>query len=1297
MVDIFKKEGIAKDIFALEGIKPPSISEQNSIALSPPKIETVPEVDAYVQEDKNKYEQLAKARMPQEQIDAIKAKGAIGFLEARKFLDYEQVAPGGGLLQAANTAIIYSAAKKLEKGEDLTVTENEALNNYLNKQIEINLRGFKVGGGIMYGAAQMPAFMIEFAATAGAGKTAQVVAEKAVTKGAEKIVVKAASKAAMAKAAGVAANVAVRTAALPTMYAPAYAERRLNDYMAVTDKGEMILQQSEESPAISALKAYGYTSIEVASELSGAAIGKHIIDPLARTLKTPLITAASKLPVKVRQGLYDAYKKLQPNATVSKVFSAGGWNGMLEELGEERVADVLRETLNLATEQDYTMEDYLNGITPSKDQLLIEAGIISIAGGVKTSSNLTMNILMQDGLSAKEAKETAQNMSSTEQEIFVSESLKKPEPMPIQDPFVAAQASAEQEVNDNESGFNRFYRDFVNGLQPIETLTKEAQAKGAEIEKGENPFYLSHTYAGVIGQVEHNLRVGTTALNKETGQFEVTGKSLKAVLDDFDNSVAHIEGSRDQREQDFNDYLIARRTLEDLKDREDVEVAEKDIQKSNDTMYALAAKYGDEFNWFDTFGKEMYEYQQRVLKNLVDSDVLSQEQYDDILSKNPNYIPFQRVLEDEAFKDFISTKGVFTDATSRKVIKKIQGSDKDIKTVQHSVIANTAKIIDIAYRNRVAKGIADLAEIMPEYVQKVPVPMKKIVVADPETGKEIETYRPTGMAPKGTITVSRNGKKEYYRVSKPLLEAVNQLGVVRFNATMQMLFAPLRWSASALRAGATLVPEFWVRNVLRDQSTAFLQSPVRPTPIDTIKGLAAVIGKTDLYNDWMRNGGSFNSYMALDDKGLERAYKELFRPQGKFAKYTRNPLNILNDISMGLEKATRVGAFRKARDSGIVGIEAALLAREATLDFSRGGVVSKGINQYVPFFNAGVQSVDKLLRTFKENPKGTMFWGIATITVPSVILTGYYLYGAPEDEREEYLEIPQWQKDMFWVFKQDGEWRRIPKPFSFGYLFGSVPERFMHWGYQGEKPEMKKFWQEFVGGIAGTISPVNDASSLLPPLMKMTIEDLTNYNFFTGRDIYPEWMDRYDPEERYNKYTSETSKAVGGTIGVSPALLDNTARGLFAGASAYALDAGDAILKQVREWNGEEVPEDPVTPSDVPVIKAFSVREPTGYQANSVSNFFDNWKDVSQAKATYDSKDGEEKQAYLEKNETRIQNYSTLKSYYDRIKEIGKMSDSVYQDTSMSSKEKVETLSDYGDQILDIAKEANKTYGENIN
>lgn len=1377
MVDIFERENIfiegtnARDIFAEQSLEVPkkqdkikqilppatdifqeeilpqvSITEKNLNALNniinlqlPDLDETYLSIKAEATRQASDFDRLARTRFSEEQINEWR-NNPISFSEAGDFLDIKDVVPLGGIKKAADTFGIINISKKVESGEELDPEEQKKLNDFIDKTVEMRTRGFSFGGGIAYYGSQMPAFMVEFAATGGVGKLAQTAA----VKGATKLGTKLALGTVASKTVGLAANVTARTAVMPSLYAPNYAERRLNDFTAITDKGELLFKESKETPAMSALKAFAYTEAEVASELSGAAIGKYVVSPIAKTLKTPLIQGVNKLPMKVKQGLYSAYKKINPNAQVSKVFSRAGWNGMIEELGEEQVNRILQESINLTLEEGYTFDQVMDGIIPSKDQLMLEAGLVSIAGGVKTSADITFNLLKQKGMIDAEAQEAVKNMSAIEQEAFVEQEIKLPESgfddwfatdreitdfriatsqldkeqqvqaneiidrlgkierwkvesdmkyysQEIQDWYkqnsitagiaasfrdnsldndiIASQIeSLEAEepppINNEESNFNIFYRDWVNSLQPIEDLTKKASELDLDVSVGEDPQLLARTYAGAIGAAKQNLQVETFVINKE-GNVVRTGKALKPILDDFDNSVLHIEANRKQREVDFNDYLVARRFIEDLQDREDVEVSEADRIKSLKTMAALSQKYGEDFAFFDTYAQEIYDYQKRILNNLVISGVISEDSYNAILKKNPNYIPFQRVLEGEEFKDFVSAKGIFTNANANKVIKAIKGSEKEVKNTFQSIIRNTVHILDISHRNKIATSIANLSQYMPENIQK--------------TDKA-----------EGAISVYRNGEKEYYKVSKPILEAVNRLHPAKLGF-MEKLFT---FPATVLRAGATLNPEFWVRNVLRDQSTALIQSKVRPTPVDMVKGLFAVIGKNDLYNEWMKTGGSFNSYMELSDTGLEKAYNELFRPRGRMERYLRNPLHILEDISGGLEQATRIGAFSKAKEKGLSGLQAAFESREATLDFARGGAKGKIVNRIIPFFNAGIQGSDKLIRLFKNNPKETIFWGTATITIPSIFLTGYYLYAADDEDREEYLEIPQWQKDMFWCFKVDGEWKRYPKPFSLGYIFGSVPERAMLWMYDGDKPEGENMFKEVVMGLGGSISPVYDASALIPPLFKTIIEDVTNYNFFLGRNIYPSWMDILEPEERKQKFTSETAILIGEQLGVSPAIVDNTLRGTLAGSAKYITDAGDIIINQVKEWNGETIPERPITDSDIPVLKAFAIRDPSGFRAVSTQNFYKNWKEIQQKHATWNKKDGEERKEYFNKNKEIILQYKPIKEFNKKIRNIGKQIDAIYDDTKMKSEEKVKRIAKLEKQIVKVAKQANKLYNE---
>lgn len=1501
-----------KDLFAAEGIDPPSLTEQNvgamngGVNISNPVTPEQQQVAGYVDHQNEQDLTLARTRFTPEQLEGFK-NNPITFTEAGKFLDYTKTLPAGGIFGGIEAWEMTHAAKKLQNGatmKDLSVEEQSVLLKHVDTQLEMNLRGFSFGGKMAYIGSQIPAFVTEFVATAGVGKLAQETA----LKGAESLAMKGALRAAT----GGVARTLTQTSLMLPQYTARYGEQRINDSMAITDKGELLVRQSTEAPAVSALKAFGYTAADVAGQIAVPAVGQYVVDPLTKAVKTPLIAAVNALPVAVKNGLYEAYKLIQPTAEVSKVFSAAGWKGMLEQLGANRVSEIIHATTDLSVDENYSWHDYIHALVPSGDQLMVEGGLIAIAGGIHTATSVSVNLLKAKGMPAGQAAETVANMTANEKEQFVEKNLPtpksdyaeattadgKPVINPAPEGILAAESSEPSHpeaeiinsqikavekaepppVLDEESNFNLVYRSMWNKLDPIQKLPDLARERGAEIPAGEDTKLLSTVYSQNIERIRQNLQVATSVFDK-AGNLVTTGKALKPIMDDFDNYFMAKEPSREQRKADFNDYLVARRYIFDLKDNKNVEVSEMKLQESADSMKRLADKYGDDFGMMKTFANEVYGFQSRILDNLVSSGVMSEDLRKKIGELHQNYVPLQKVI-DEDFHDAISSKGTFTDARMSKVIKRIKGSDLEDKDVFNSIIKNTAKILDLSARNQVAKSVADLAQYLPEHIEKTNAaivkkgtaeikvtydpklrtkleaaikffgndiqrqksvkvkgsktgntlgsysPMEKlirmkigttegvlahevghmldyslglkekmltdktvkaelqklaedrlnsdiklmkgedgikfheelhksttskkymayiknddeilanffdayvntpealaeqaptalaafekIVDADPQYAflKEIkpsvnrqqevvskDVYGEADYAPPSSITVFREGEKEYYKVSKPILEAMTKLTPSKVNFVEKLLLAPFKISANVLRAGATLTPEFIARNILRDQHDAFLQSGVKYNPTDFAKGLFAALGHSDLYNQWAASGGKYNSYMQLDDAGIEKAYRELFAPKGKMARYLKNPLAVLHDTAQATEQATRIGVFSKAKEQGLSDIEAAVASLDATINFARSGSVGGKINEYIPFFNAGLQASDKLIRTFKENPKALTFWGLATITVPSMMLTGYYLYEADDQTRKEYLEIPQWQKDIAWPVKINGEWKRYPKPFTYGFIFGSIPERMLLWMYDGNKPQGESAFHDIVKGLAGSVSPVNDWSAIIPPLAKMAIEDVSNYNFFTGRTIYPSWMDSLTPEKRANKYTSETAKLAGEKLGLSPALIENTVTGSLGGSGKYLLDAGDKIINGAKEFNGEKVAEKPITASDLPLLKGFAIRRPAGYRSNSAAEFFNNYEQAAQQHAVLNGLDGKEQSEYQKANQKTLAQYGELSAAYKEMKGLQKEADAIYDHKTMKAEDKVKRINHLEDQITNVARSANLKYHKSV-
>lgn len=1251
---------------------------------------------------------LAKSRFSPETVKMWEST-PIDIGEVGDFIEWSQILPAGGFVQGAQALKLMDISEKINQGEEVKDSDKAYLDQWIDKSIEMDIRGMTFGGKFRYYGEQMPAFMAEFAATGGVGKSAQV----ATVKGTQSLI----KNKVLSQAAGATARVAAQSAMLmPTQGFRAYGNVRMSEGLEVTDTGQAIFREAKESPAMSALKAYGYVSAEVASELSGLAVASKLAKSPAfqqgkTALKSAAITSINKLPAKLKNNLYGAYKAIQPNARMSEIFTRAGWNGMLLELGEERVADVLRESVDLALTEGYTMSDVLEGITPDAEQLLLESGLIMTMGGAKAGGNLLANMLVKKGMTPKEAQDSVESMSSLEQDALIDEQItvnqtKEQLAAPISEsaeikeaadaqgestPSLITSAQQDQlaagrpvaQVDANESIFNDLYYQWIDDMGALVDLSKAAAKEGKD-----NMLESSvRLYQGVSGMALSSLNNGTTIVN-EQGKLEQTGKGLRAIMEDFDFNAQTIEPNKKAREQDLVDYMIARRYALDLTNRDDVEVTEEQSKKSIETLAYMSAKYGDTMTLIDTSVQEIYEYQDRLLQMLVSFDVMSQKKYDTIKKENPNYIPFQRVMDEEYGIESglqgmqLKTARTFAGKKLNQVIKKIQGSDKEIINPIESIVRNTFRITDIAYQNRIAKQLVELADVMPEYVSKTTP--AKISITDPKTGEK--NFRIAEVQPADVFTALIKGEKKYYKAHPSIIAAMSSMSPEQITGLGWLLSTP----ATVLRTGATITPEFMARNFIRDIHGSYVFSEARPTPFDAAKGLLARIGKTELYEQWRASGASFNSYMNISDKGMQKAYQEIFKQEGKLTRYLKNPLNLPQDIGSVIEQGVRIGVYNAAKRKGMTDAQGAMEARDASIDFARGGKASKFINRYVPFFNAGMQGADKFFRAAKKNPKAFILSATATVTIPQVLITGYYLFVAPEEEKKEYLEIPEWQRDMFWTFKVGDTWARYPKPFSIGFAFGSSIERLMIWLDSQNDNSFFEVFRGISSGIVASVSPVYEPSAIVPSPIKTAAELTANYNWFQGRRIYPEWMEKLPNEEQKNAGTSLTAQELGKVFDYSPAKIDHIIRSSLATSGPYITDAGDALLKQVKEWNGEEIPKDPTSPVDMPLLRAFTMRYPTGGMANSVQEFYELYTNYEKVKNGLKIFEDERLDNYRDENQALISVFPAIKRAGKRIARYNEKRKAVYNDLEMSGKEKETELRFLDDNILEEARIANE-------
>lgn len=337
-----------------------------------------------------------------EQRAAWKAKGPIGFFEAAtEWVDKTEMIPFNPEAFVKIGQLKMSVDRiRTDKYQDEDLLR---VNNFLSKYEEQRDRGYSFGGNVARGAAFLPGFMIEFLATGGlytAGKTATVKgATKLLEKGGASMAKKATVNFAV-RSIGAATGTVYRTAAMPHRIGQAYYANEIYSDLTLTPKGIKFTQESQQSPFISMAKAFGDVYIENLSEITGPTIGKVGGKVLSKVV-----------PKKFMNAMMYAYQKLHPNKKVTDLFSKAGWNGFLEEMGEERVGDIMRAVTGVSdfgAKNPESMMDRMVSSIPGADEMLVEAAVLAIPGaanfGVGEAVNRLRQIKKKSGVLEAESK-----------------------------------------------------------------------------------------------------------------------------------------------------------------------------------------------------------------------------------------------------------------------------------------------------------------------------------------------------------------------------------------------------------------------------------------------------------------------------------------------------------------------------------------------------------------------------------------------------------------------------------------------------------------------------------------------------------------------------------------------------------------------------------------------------------------------------------------------------------------------------------------------------------------------------
>lgn len=777
--------------------------------------------------------------------------------------------------------------------------------------------------------------------------------------------------------------------------------------------------------------------------------------------------------------------------------------------------------------------------------------------------------------------------------------------------------------------WNSFYHDAYDRLNPV--LAFESFLAGRKLSPSEaKAYFRMRTAGGISGIATVFLEHGAVRF----GDQSVVGKSFRAILQAVENV------------NDFRLYAVAKRALEKakqgIKTGIDYEAAKTWVEAHKDV--------------YETHFRDLVDFSNNLSQYLIDAGVVGKDAAERFRADNQDFVPFYRLMEPAA--DQPGARRL------RNPIHAMEGSERDVLDPFQSIIKNAHFYVALAEKNgaiaelkaraeaagpegkalfkkispedaptaprkkdvRVAEQLAEIGDIAikPEKKNRA-VQGENLSISD----ETLDALLPSKAKP-GEISLLADGVRETYQVPEALAKAINETEAAPLGTVLNLLSAPARLS----RVGVLAAPEFAVREFLRNPLAALALTQNQMTPLDMVRGFVEYMRPGADFHAWLAGGGANAAMVALDRSTLQQSVFELSRKTGMMDSawnVVRHPLQALQALAQVSDSSIRLAEFKAARRAGKDVRTAAFESREIIPDAARHGAQMRVITSLVPFFHAQWQSLDILARAVKRDPLR-----VATVGAGMMAASALTWWLQHQDSRTK--DLPDWQKDMFWVVPTD-DWKqvdesnelaveaalarpedqrriindrvyvnegvllRFPKPFEMGVLFASSTERILE-AYFGHNPDaMRGFGSAILGGAL---------PSPIPAFAKPLVEQFANRSMFTGRPIVPASVERELPEYQYNDYTTATGKTLGKLVGfvpyigktsfASPLVIENYVSAWGGTLGRYALQLGDKFLTAAGVAPEQAKPLS--TLSDIPFVRAFVVRHPT-MDTNSVTQFYE--------------------------------------------------------------------------------------------
>lgn len=376
-------------------------------------------------------------------------------------------------------------------------------------------------------------------------------------------------------------------------------------------------------------------------------------------------------------------------------------------------------------------------------------------------------------------------------------------------------------------------------------------------------------------------------------------------------------------------------------------------------------------------------------------------------------------------------------------------------------------------------------------------------------------------------------------------------------ALVQMMGIPANW----VRKFVTRSPAYAIRQLIRDPVNAAIVGGVDGVPVvNALKQLAKMrAGRSPAEESLMRGLAISSNIYTGDEKDMQKFLEDISTGRGKWDKM----MGMLDTMALQADAATRATIYEDSLNKGFSEAKAQFRAFESQ-NFSRRGLSPsiQMLSTLVPFFNAQIQGLDVLYRSFRgEMPFAERLDIQRKIKARGLMLmTGTLAYALMMEEDEDYRKLPPEVKygNFIVPLPNSKDPLKIPIPYEVGLLFKALPEAIIDVARRDTKAK------EAIKGMGMLLW--QSAPGVVPVAGKPIIEATLNATPFGPIESARE--KELPAAMRYREETTEVAKALGsytGAVGVSPLLIEHFVRSYTSALGLSALHMLDPALRSSTE------------------------------------------------------------------------------------------------------------------------------------